>query len=528
MNVKIYRPLALNKCCLANTQKQSHFFSTDFFVLLGVLALLCFISVTDQSLWIDESITAWLASHATFKELINTQVNFSGSETQMPLYLWYIWGWAKIFGIGELSLRMSNVPFLLLLLSTILWGGKLLFKTRWAWVIAAVSPFISFYANEARPYVAVMAFSSLATICFLAYLMEPDNSRRLIPWLCLLGIFFASGMCMLSAFLIPVFLTTLFIAYKINPDMWKIFLKNWFWPLLLSLPLFVVLGGWFAWTLLQGFGGMRESPGLLNLSFAAYEFLGFIGLGPPRNLIRSAPTWSTFFQISYIVQVSIGLIGWLILTVTIIIRVRQNGINICIGLMIWMMSAGISLFFLTAFLFHFRFWGRHLAQFYPLFLLIIIGLVGKCSQRYFDLNLHRIALYTLVVIWIFSSVRLVFLTDYKKDDYRSAVSYAQMAAGSGGTILWAANPICGSYYGLYYTNGLMPKVYWPTTFPAIQAMNWDEEQIEHAFKTSPHPIVIAIGKPDLFDRSNALNKAIIKNKVQLIGIPNTFMIYKIP
>ncbi len=525
---KISKPLTSDKYYLVNTQKQIHFSSTDFFVLLSALTLLCFVSVTNQSLWIDESITAWLASHATLKELINTQVNFSGSETQMPFYIWYIWGWAKIFGIGELSLRMANAPFLLIFLSTMLWGSKLLFKNRWTWIIAAVSPFICFYANEARPYAAVMAFSSLATICFLAYLMKPDNSRRFIPWLCLLGVFLASGMCMLSVFLLPVFLTTLFMAYKVNRDMWKIFLKDWLWPILLSLPFFLVLGGWFVWTLLQGFGGMRESPGLLNLSFAAYEFLGLLGLGPPRNLIRSAPTWATFSQISYIVPLSIGLIGWIVVTVTIIIRVRQNGIEKCIGIMIWMMGVGIILFFLTASLFHFRFWGRHLAQFFPIFLFIIIGLVGQDSHKYFELSLHRIALYILIAIWLFSSMRLVFLADYKKDDYKSAVSCAVIAAGPGGTILWAANPICGSYYGLYYTNGLMPKVYWPAKFPAIQAMNWDEEQIEHTFKTSPHPIVIAIGKPDLFDRSKALYKAIIKNQVQLIGIPNSFMIYKIP
>lgn len=528
MNIKISKPLKLDKCYLANTQKQIHFSSTDFVVLLGALTLLCFVSATDQSLWIDESITAWLASHPTLKELINTQVNISGSEIQMPFYVWYIWGWAKIFGIGELSLRMANAPFLLLLLSTILWGSKLLFKTGWTWIIVAVSPFICFYVNEARPYVAVMALSSLAIICFLTYLMEPDNNRRFMPWLCVLGLFLSPGMCMLSAFLIPVFLATLFMAYKINRDTWKIFLKDWLWPILLSLPFFLVLGSWFAWTLVQGFGGIRESPGLLNLSFAAYEFLGFVGLGPPRNLIRSAPAWITFSQISYIVPLSIGLIGWLVVTATIIIRVRKDGINKCIGLMIWMLGVGISLFFLAAFLFHFRFWGRHLAQFFPIFLLIIIGLTEKGSQKYFNLNLHRIALYTLIAIWLFSSVRLVFLADYKKDDYRSAVSYAVMAAGSGGTILWAANPICGSYYGLYYSNGLMPKVYWPTTFPAIQAMNWKEEQIEDAFQTSSHPIVIAISKPDLFDRSNALQKAITKNQAQLVGIPNTFMIYKIP
>jgi len=333
---------------------------------------------------------------------------------------------------------------------------------------------------------------------------------------------------MLSAFLIPVFLGTLFVAYKIKREMLSMFLKDWLWPIIVSLPFFVVLGSWFAWTLSQGYGGMRESPGLLNLSFAAYEFLGFLGLGPPRNLIRSAPTWHTFSRISYIFPLSIGLIGWLILTASIIKRVMRNGINICIGLMLWMMSAGVSLFFIAAFLFHFQFWGRHLAQFFPIFLLIIIGLAGNNSQDYFDLNLCRISLYSLIIIWSFSSMRLVYSADYKKDDYRSAVYDAVMAAGSKGTILWAASPICGAYYGLYYTNGLMPKVYWPATFPAIQAMNWGEDQIEHAFKTDPHPIVVAISKPDLFDQSNSFHKAMIKQQVQMIAMPNAFKIYKIP
>ena len=528
MDTKIYSSLVSNKFFSTNDQKKVHISLIDLLVLLGAVTLISFVYVTNQSLWIDEGTTAWFASLPTLKELINTQISFSGSEVQMPFYIWYIWGWSKIFGIGELSLRMANIPFIFLFLSTILWASKILFKNRWAWIIAVVSPFICFYANEARPYLAIMAFSSLATICFITYLVEPPISRNFMPWLCLLGVFLASGMCMLSVFLIPVFLSTLFVAYKINRDMLGTFLKDWLWPFLISLPFFVALGGWFVWTLLKGYGGMRESPGLLNLSFAAYEFLGFLGLGPPRNLIRSAPGWHTFSQISYIVPLSIGLIGWLILTVSIIIRVLRNGINMCIGLMLWMMGAGISLFFLTAFLFHFQFWGRHLAQFFPIFLLIIIGLAENGSQNYFGSNLHYIALYTLIVIWSFSSMRLVFSSDYKKDDYRSAVSNAVMAAGPWGTILWAASPICGTYYGLYYTNGLMPKVYWPTRFPAILAMNWDKKEIEHAFQTNPHPIVLVIGKPDLFDQSNGFHKAIIKHQAQIIAVPNAFRIYKIP
>jgi hypothetical protein len=529
MSIKIFtNPLHLEKYRLENTRKTFHFSSTDFLVLLCAFTFLSFVSATDQSLWIDESITAWLASHPTFKELINTQFSFSGSEAQMPFYIWYVWGWAKIFGITELSLRMSNAPFLLLFLSTILWGSQLLFNDKWSWIIAAVSPFTVFYVNEARPYIAVIAFSSLATTCFLVYLMRSDNSNKALPWLCLLAAFLSCGMSMLSVFLIPVFIATLFITYKMNRDMWKVFLRDWLLPSLLLLPFFLILGGWFSWTLLQGFGGMREPPGLLNISFAAYEFLGFLGLGPPRNLIRSASTWSTFSQTPYIIPLFIGVIGWIVVTMSIVIRLWQNGINKSTGLMLCMLGIGISLFFLAAFLFHFRFWGRHLAQFFPIFLFIIIGLIGNGSQKHLIFTLHRVALWTLITIWLFSSMRLVFLATYGKDDYRLAVSCSVMAAGNKGTILWGANPTCGSYYGLYYTNGLMTKIYWPAEIPAILALNWNEVQIEYVFQTSPRPIVIAISKADLFDRFNTLRKAIAKYKAKLVGSPNAFMIYKLP
>ena len=37
---------------------------------------------------------------------------------------------------------------------------------------------------------------------------------------------------------------------------------------------------------LTGVNKTVGNPGLLNLAFVAYEFLGFQGLGPPRNELR--------------------------------------------------------------------------------------------------------------------------------------------------------------------------------------------------------------------------------------------------
>ncbi len=506
--------------------------SLDWVIWLATSVFVCSLSIighsfiTGHSLWIDEGMTAWLASHPTFKELVDTQTNISSSEAQMPFYVWYIWGWAKIFGISEIALRMANLPFVLLLLLVIQWGSRLLFQSRWNWVIVSVSPFLWFYVNEARPYVAVIAFSTLAVVSLLIYLMRLQHCRTWTPWLCLLGVFFCSGVNMLGAFVIPTLLTALVLSYKLNGEEWKVFLHDWLWPILVFLPFFVILGGWFAWTLWHGYGGIIESPGMGNLFFAAWEFLGLLGLGPPRNVLRTAQTLTIFPR--YVVTLGFGAIAWLVVIATMIIKARRSGINKCIEYLVGMLCIGLVLFFASASWFRFRFWGRHLGQFFPIFFLLIIGLLGKDSKRYPDVSLRLIASCILITIWSFSSARLAFVADYKKDDYRSAVTYAKNAADAGGTIFWAAHPITGSYYGLRFSGSTGKKVFWPTSSVAHLALNWNENQIETAIRDSTRPIVIAISKPDLYDRHNALLKAMVKNQALLIAAPNTFRIYIIP
>ena len=66
--------------------------------------LLC-LSVTRQSLWIDEGGTAWLASQPELGSLFRTVGGLSTSEAQMPLYTINFWAWANLLGTGALALH---------------------------------------------------------------------------------------------------------------------------------------------------------------------------------------------------------------------------------------------------------------------------------------------------------------------------------------------------------------------------------------------------------------------------------------
>ena len=97
---------------------------------------------------------------------------------------------------------------------------------------------------------------------------------------------------MLTIILAP---SLLLFIYAMRTVSMKQFIKDWFLPVVVTAPCFVCLAAYYLYTLLIGAKGMIVKPGLPNLAFATYELLGFGGLGPPRNVLREAPSLHTFF-----------------------------------------------------------------------------------------------------------------------------------------------------------------------------------------------------------------------------------------
>ena len=125
-------------------------------LLLIILSIICFISVTSWSLWVDEAITAEMYSVDGFSELISQFQTRLGSEVQMPGWIVFMWGWCKLFGNSEYALRASNWLFIGLFL---LYGyrliayGKITIKERIIiqiiLCISICNPFILYNMNEA-------------------------------------------------------------------------------------------------------------------------------------------------------------------------------------------------------------------------------------------------------------------------------------------------------------------------------------------------------------------------------------------
>jgi hypothetical protein len=119
----------------------------------------------DASFWIDEGLAIGFAS----KDLLDipTELRKDGSP---PLYYLVLHVWMQMFGNGEVAVHVLSLIFVLLTIPAAFWAGRTLFGSRAGWVaavFAAVSPFLTFYAQEARMYamVSLCGIVVAATFC---------------------------------------------------------------------------------------------------------------------------------------------------------------------------------------------------------------------------------------------------------------------------------------------------------------------------------------------------------------------------
>ena len=168
-------------------------------LLLGLSAYLRSRTL-DASLWIDEGISVGIASHPLGE--IPGLLRQDGSP---PAYYLLLHAWIEVAGTGETALRAPSLAFALATVPAALWAGRSLFGPRAGWLcalLAAVTPFLTVYAQETRMYALVALLSVLATACFVhvfayrrrGYLPAFAVLLALLLYTHYWALFFASGL----------------------------------------------------------------------------------------------------------------------------------------------------------------------------------------------------------------------------------------------------------------------------------------------------------------------------------------------
>ena len=146
-----------------------------FFIFL--FAFLIRLIALNQSLWLDEAVTANVVKNLDFFEILT---KFSPTDFHPPLYYLFMKLWTNIFGYGEVVLRFPSIIFSLLT-GYFVYKIASLFHGFIAGMLATVfflfNPLIVYYSQEARMYMMATFFLTTAIYFFLKLVIASEAKQ---------------------------------------------------------------------------------------------------------------------------------------------------------------------------------------------------------------------------------------------------------------------------------------------------------------------------------------------------------------
>jgi hypothetical protein len=465
--------------------------SRDFVVTLTALVVVALVAISGRSLWIDEACTAMKAIQPTLAGWWQTLVHEKIADVQMPLYMLCVWGWARVFGSGEWSLHLANLPWFVAGAAVFIFsfpaGNS---SRRIAALLVLVCPFAWYYLDEARPY-ATQLGAGLLIVGSLRRLQQvcgrADTSPRMALASFLVGIVVLSGSSLLGMVWAGAAVVALGLLLP-KAQIGDLLRREWGLCLMGAVPL-VALAMYYLWSLKAGARASAAATTTVGSAFfAIYELLGFGGLGPGRLEMRSAGPAALRGHLFGIVLYAVvtSLVAG---TALVAVFGSRNRKHIALALCCAVPPAFI---LGVGWIAHFRVLGRHLAPFVPVWLLLLtFGTAALWARRSV---LARTIVVIFCVLSLFSCLSLRFAPRHEKDNYRAAAALARTALREGRPVWWSAAEEGARYYGvpLGQTGG--------TPGEAVFVMNPTRQALD-AMTT---PQLIVSSKPDIYDAQLAL------------------------
>jgi hypothetical protein len=474
-------------------------------VLLALLAcaVTC-VAISSQSFWIDETQTALKAVAPTLHGWWHALYQEHNSNMQLPLYMIYIWGWARVFGVSEALLRAGNIPWFFVgffAISHFLRSRPSLRNA--ALLIYCLHPFVWYYLDEARPYIMQLSGALLASGALFAALEAPDEP---LPsswwWLFMAGIFILCGAGILG---VPWAVVVL-IPLVCCPGFRRSAFRSGLPALIVSVPLFVLLGSYFGWTVIANVQTGRMRMSVASMLAVFYEQLGLLGLGPGKNDLRAGSV-STLHP--YLLPLSLLALplGWgLFLAAR-----RRFGLTPARLVSVLLLAAiPVCLIFTLGFLRHARVLGRHFSPLFPLILLAEAYLVLLFWES--GRPVRRAAALLCVAALAVSSLEIRFAARHAKDDYRAAAAAATQTLAQGKTVWWCAARAGALYYHVPVSTTDTPG-----------AVRWTYGVPAHFTKL---PDMIVLTKPDLGDPNGSIATFVAAHHYHIDRTLQSFTIWK--
>lgn len=145
---------------------------------LLVLTLVLRTRVLDTGFWIDDGISWGIASQP-----LGAIPDVLAQDGSPPLYYVLLRGWMALFGSSEATTYWLSILFAVACVPAAVWAGWSLFGERAGWAcgaLAAVTPFLTVYAGQARMYTLVVLLSLVVAASFVGAFVHRDRRQLVV------------------------------------------------------------------------------------------------------------------------------------------------------------------------------------------------------------------------------------------------------------------------------------------------------------------------------------------------------------
>lgn len=353
-------------------------------VLILILGLVLRLINLNQSLWLDEAISALAARDLSYFDIT---FNFLKIDNHPPLFYLLLKLWGQIFGFSDWVLRILPVLLGVGVIYLVYKITRTLSKNYRLTMIAAVltstSPLLIYYSQEIRMYILITLFASIQILIFQIIIYKGNRWK----W----GLFSLLNCLLFFSDYITVFLFPVFFLYPVLKKDRNLLLK----VLLSFLPLIILFVFWFPTfneqliknkEIVSSFPGWQYIVGgatFKNLAVAWMKFIlgrisfepkilyyGLVGVGSIPFIICIYKTSRVFKKylliwLWLIIPIALGFLfsliipvfnyfrfiyvlpAFLILTATGIFEFKSNHIkNLLIGLILFVNITGLLIYYI--------------------------------------------------------------------------------------------------------------------------------------------------------------------------------------
>lgn len=130
-----------------------------------------------ESIRLDETQSVWQVSHN-----IPRMLEIVAQDVHVPLYHFILHYWTYFFGTSPAAVRAPSLIFFIISIPFVFLLTRFILSRRWALVVTALytfSPFMNWYANEARMYTLLALMVVISQYFFIRIMQGKKNSW---PW----------------------------------------------------------------------------------------------------------------------------------------------------------------------------------------------------------------------------------------------------------------------------------------------------------------------------------------------------------